>query len=32
MHLLLVWSALVAMIIVLGIAIAAVMKKKDIRR
>jgi ABC transport system ATP-binding/permease protein len=32
MHLLLVWSALVAMIIALGIVIAAVMKGKDIRR
>ena len=32
MHLLLVWSALVVMIIALGIVISAVMKRKDIRR
>src|SRR6266699_2102291 len=32
MHLLIVWSALVVMIIALGFAIGAVMKRKDIRR
>ncbi len=32
LHLLLIWSALLLMIIVLGIALAAFLKKKDLRK